>query len=95
MTGARLDGSTAGRQYGTQAVERAARLLAVVVDAGKPVASARLASVTGLPRSTVSRLMLALERGRLVSRDECGRFVPGAMFTDFAAQAAANPEETA
>jgi IclR family transcriptional regulator, acetate operon repressor len=79
-------------QYGTQAVERAARLLAVVVDAGEPVGFARLYAATGLPKSTVSRLMLALERGQLVRRDECGRFVPGEMFTSYAAKAAANPE---
>jgi IclR family transcriptional regulator, acetate operon repressor len=69
---------------GTQAVDRAARLLTEVVQAPDPVTFTELAAVTGLARSTASRLLLALERGRLVRRDDHGRFVPGELFVSFA-----------
>src|ERR1700761_7639076 len=69
---------------GTQAVDRAARLLAEVVHAPDPVTFTELAAVTGLARSTASRLLLALERGRLVRRDDQGRFLPGELFVSFA-----------
>jgi len=85
-TGTRWGSPEAGRQNGTQAVDRAARLLSEVVSAGHPVTFASLASASGLAKSTVSRLMLALERNRLVRRDDAGHFVPGEMFTRFAAQ---------
>src|SRR5215467_1640053 len=59
---------TMSNQSGTQAVDRAARLLAA----------------TGLAKSTTSRLLLALERNGLVRRDDHGRFLPGEMFVSFA-----------
>ncbi len=69
---------------GTQAVDRAARLLSEVVHAADPVTFTELAVVTGLAKSTTSRLLLALERNHLVRRDDQGRFLPGEMFVSFA-----------
>jgi DNA-binding IclR family transcriptional regulator len=69
---------------GTQAVDRAARLLSEVVHASDPVTFTELTNVTGLAKSTASRLLLALERNHLVRRDGNGRFLPGEMFVSFA-----------
>jgi IclR family transcriptional regulator, acetate operon repressor len=69
---------------GTQAVDRAARLLSEVVHASDPVTFTELTTVTGLAKSTTSRLLLALERNGLVRRDDHGRFLPGEMFVSFA-----------
>src|SRR6202451_1350759 len=69
---------------GTQAVDRAARLLSEVVHAPDPVTFTELTVVTGLAKSTTSRLLLALERNHLVRRDDHGRFLPGEMFVSFA-----------
>jgi IclR family transcriptional regulator, acetate operon repressor len=65
-------------QNGTQAVDRAARLLSEVVHSQDPM------TFTGLAKSTTSRLLLALERNGLVRRDDHGRFLPGEMFVSFA-----------
>ena len=69
---------------GTQAVDRAARLLSEVVHAPDPVTFTELSEVTRLAKSTTSRLLLALERNHLVRRDDHGRFLPGEMFVSFA-----------
>lgn len=69
---------------GTQAVDRAARLLAEVVHSAVPVTFTELTAATGLAKSTTSRLLLALERNGLVRRDNHGRFLPGEMFVSFA-----------
>src|ERR1700756_203525 len=68
---------------GTQAVDRAARLLSEVVHSSDPVTFTELTAATGLARSTTSRLLLALERNHLVRRDDHGRFLPGGMFVSF------------
>ena len=69
---------------GTQAVDRAARLLSEVVHAPDAVTFTELTTATGLAKSTTSRLLLALERNHLVRRDDHGRFLPGEMFVSFA-----------
>src|SRR5271154_4393313 len=69
---------------GTQAVDRAARLLSEVVPASDPVTFTELTVRTGLAKSTTSRLLLALERNHLIRRDDHGRFLPGEMFVSFA-----------
>jgi DNA-binding IclR family transcriptional regulator len=69
---------------GTQAVDRAARLLTEVVHAPDSVTFTELAAATGLAKSTTSRLLLALERNGLVRRDEDGRFRPGEVFVRYA-----------
>jgi len=69
---------------GTQAIDRAAMLLSEVVHADDPVTFTELSLVSGLAKSTTSRLLLALERNHLVRRDDHGRFLPGEMFVSFA-----------
>ena len=69
---------------GTQAVDRAARLLTEVVHSPGAVTFTELAAATGLAKSTTSRLLFALERNGLVRRDEAGRFRPGEVFIRFA-----------
>jgi DNA-binding IclR family transcriptional regulator len=71
-------------QNGTQAVDRAARLLTEVVHSSDPMTFTGLSAATGLAKSTTSRLLLALERNGLVRRDDHGRFLPGEMFVSFA-----------
>jgi IclR family transcriptional regulator, acetate operon repressor len=74
---------------GTQAVDRAARLLTEVVHSPGLVTFTELAAATGLAKSTTSRLLLALERGGLVRRDGAGRFRPGEVFVRYAWQGGA------
>jgi IclR family acetate operon transcriptional repressor len=69
---------------GTQAVDRAALLLSEVVQADDPITFPALTAVSGLAKSTTSRLLLALERNHLVRRDDHGRFLPGELFVSFA-----------
>jgi DNA-binding IclR family transcriptional regulator len=78
-----------GSPNGTQAVDRAARLLAEVVHSPGSVTFTELAAATGLAKSTASRLLVALERNGLVRRDEAGRFRPGEVFVRFAWQGSA------
>ena len=76
-------------QNGTQAVDRAARLLSEVVHSPDPMTFTGLSAATGLAKSTTSRLLLALERNGLVRRDNHGRFLPGEMFVSFACRGGA------
>lgn len=69
---------------GTQAIDRAASLLSLVVHAEEPLSSRELADETGLARSTASRLLLALERQDLLERDGEGGFRPGPLFSVYA-----------
>jgi IclR family acetate operon transcriptional repressor len=63
---------------GTTAVDRGADLLVRVLESAQPVALTDLASATGIPKSTASRLLTALERRGLVAQDgERGRLRPG------------------
>jgi IclR family acetate operon transcriptional repressor len=54
---------------GTQSIDRAAQLLVRVVESGHPTSVGELAERTGLPKSTTSRLVGALERQGLLQRD--------------------------
>jgi IclR family transcriptional regulator, acetate operon repressor len=64
--------------HGTAAVDRGADLLLRVLESEQPVALAELATATGIPKSTASRLLSALERRGLVEQDgERGRLRPG------------------
>src|SRR2546421_11076275 len=81
---ARNEHAGMSNQNGTQAVDRAARLLAEVVHSSDPMTFTALAAATGLAKSTTSRLLLALERNGLVRRDEAGRVQPGEGFVRFA-----------
>jgi DNA-binding IclR family transcriptional regulator len=68
--------ATPGR--GTTAVDRGAELLVRVLESEQPVALSELASASGIPKSTASRLVSALERQGLVEQDgQRGRLRPG------------------
>jgi IclR family acetate operon transcriptional repressor len=70
---------------GTQAIERAAQLLVRVVEAPRAPSIGELAERVGLPKSTTSRLVAALERHGLVQRlGERGRLRPGPVLLRFA-----------
>jgi len=70
---------------GTQAVDRAAALIDLVVRADGPLSFTELSDETGLARSTTSRLLAALERTELVERDPSGGYVAGPLFALHAA----------
>jgi DNA-binding IclR family transcriptional regulator len=59
-------------------------LLAQVVHGNEPVSFTELTAACGLAKSTTSRLLMALERHRLVRRDGDGRFWPGELFVRYA-----------
>ena len=64
--------------HGTAAIDRGADLLVRVLESEEPVALGELASAAGLPKSTASRLVTALERRGLIEQDgERGRLRPG------------------
>jgi DNA-binding IclR family transcriptional regulator len=71
---------------GTQAVDRAAGLVATVVRAGEPCTFAALQESSGLAKSTTSRMLAALERGGLLERDPNGSYVAGTLFWLYAAR---------
>ena len=56
-------------QTGTQAIDRAAQLLVEVIESEQAPGVGELAESSGLPKSTASRLLRALERHGLVQRD--------------------------
>jgi IclR family acetate operon transcriptional repressor len=71
------DDTPAGAR-GTTAIDRGAELLVRVLESEQPVALADLVSASGIPKSTASRLVSALERQGLVEQDgERGRLRPG------------------
>jgi IclR family transcriptional regulator, acetate operon repressor len=71
-------GSEPSATRGTTAIDRGADLLVRVLESEQPVALTDLASATGIPKSTASRLVSALERRGLVEQDgERGRLRPG------------------
>ncbi|MBD0290865.1 MAG: IclR family transcriptional regulator [Thermoleophilia bacterium] len=74
-----------GEAAGTQAIERAAELLVRVVESTRPLGVGELASASGLPKSTTSRLASALERTGLLQQDgQRGRLRPGPVLLRFA-----------
>ncbi len=71
---------------GTQAIDRAALLVATVVRADEPLSFLELQDESGLPKSTTSRLLAALERTELVERNAVGSYVAGPLFWLYAAR---------
>ncbi len=69
---------------GTQAIDRAADLLVHVVESRRPLGVGELAASSGLPKSTTSRLVGALERRGLVQRAGDRRVAPGPVLLRFA-----------
>ncbi len=64
--------------HGVAAVDRGADLLVRVLESERPVALNELASASGIPKSTASRLVTALERRGLIEQEgERGRLRPG------------------
>lgn len=63
---------------GTQAIDRAAQLLTLVLDSEEPLGVGDLATAAELPKSTASRLVSSLERHGLVRRNGTrGKVQPG------------------
>jgi IclR family transcriptional regulator, acetate operon repressor len=70
---------------GTLAIDRAAQLLTLVLEAERPRGLGELAGDASLPKSTASRLLSALERQGLVQqRGRRGSFGPGPVLLRFA-----------
>ncbi len=79
------DHTQSGTPPGTQAIDRAAQLLVHVLESALPPSVGGLAIAAGLPKSTTSRLVRALERQGLVERDGArGSVLPGPVLTRFA-----------
>ncbi|MGH3360706.1 MAG: IclR family transcriptional regulator [Nocardioidaceae bacterium] len=72
--------------HGTQSIDRAAEVLSMVVRAEEPVSYTEVVEESGLARSTVSRLLQALERNGLLERGKDGRFRGGALFATYASR---------
>ncbi|MGB3187439.1 MAG: IclR family transcriptional regulator [Ornithinimicrobium sp.] len=70
---------------GTQAVDRAAMLIDLVIRSAEPMSSSTLSEAAGLARSTTSRLLAALERTELLERQSSGLYVGGQLFALYAA----------
>ena len=70
---------------GTQSIDRGAQLLALVLESDAPRALGELAADAGLPKSTASRLLGALERNGLVEQEGLrGAFRAGPVMARFA-----------
>ena len=70
---------------GTQVIDRGAQLLALVLEAEAPRGLGDLAADAGLPKSTASRLLGALERNGLVEQDGLrGAFRAGPVMARYA-----------
>jgi IclR family transcriptional regulator, acetate operon repressor len=70
---------------GTQSVDRAAQLLAHLLDSEQPLSLRDLADAVDLPKSTASRLLTALERHGLVHQaGQRGELEPGPAILRFA-----------
>ena len=74
-------------ETGTQAIDRAAQLLVRVVESARAPSIGELAEREGLPKSTTSRLVAALERQGLVQRlGDRGRLRPGPVLLRYASR---------
>ena len=69
---------------GTQAIDRASALLTHILESPTPPLLSELARVYGLPKSTTSRILSALERAGLLLRDRNGAYIAGSVLTQFA-----------
>ena len=71
-------------ESGTQAIDRAAELLVSIVESARPLGVGELSESSGLPKSTTSRLVGALERRGLLQRAGDRRVSPGPVLLRFA-----------
>jgi DNA-binding IclR family transcriptional regulator len=69
---------------GTQSVDRAASLLATILDSATPLTFTDLQRQTGLAKSTLSRLLSSMEFHDLVRRADDGVLRPGPVLTRYA-----------
>jgi DNA-binding IclR family transcriptional regulator len=69
---------------GTQSIDRAAQLLVHVLETSEPPTIGKLSERSGLPKSTTSRLVGALERQGLIQRESAGQLRPGAVLVRYA-----------
>jgi DNA-binding IclR family transcriptional regulator len=70
---------------GTQSIDRAAQVLVHVLETEEPPTVGGLSTRLGLPKSTASRLVGALERQGLIQRDGgAGQLVPGSVLQRYA-----------
>jgi IclR family acetate operon transcriptional repressor len=77
---------------GTQSIDRAAQLLVHVIETGEPPTVGELSDRSGLPKSTTSRLVSALERQGLLQREPVrGVLTPGPVLVAFAQREASGP----
>lgn len=78
-------------ETGTQSIDRAAQLLVRVVESVRAPSIGELAEGAGLPKSTTSRLVAALERQGLVQRlGDRGRLRPGPVLLRYASRDASS-----
>jgi DNA-binding IclR family transcriptional regulator len=82
-----------GTRTGTQAIDRASQLLVHVVEEDDAPTVSELAQRAGLPKSTTSRLVSALERQGLVQRDPArGAISPGPVLLRYARRETSRPD---
>jgi DNA-binding IclR family transcriptional regulator len=78
---------------GTQSIDRAAQLLVHVVETTEPPTVGELSDLSGLPKSTTSRLVGALERQGLMQRDPTrGTLEPGPVLLRYARRETSRPD---
>jgi DNA-binding IclR family transcriptional regulator len=80
---------------GTQSIDRAADLLVRVVESSEPSSVGELAQAAGLPKSTASRLLSALERQGLVQREGRGSVSVGPVLMRLASRGSIGADLTA
>ena len=69
---------------GTQAVDRATSLLIAILNSPEPPLLSQLARELGLPKSTTSRILGALERQGLIRRDRNSAYLGGEVLLKYA-----------
>lgn len=71
-------------EEGSQAIDRAARILVRLIESDEVVTLAGVMEETQLPKSTAARLLRALERNGLAQRRQGGGFRPGPVLVEYA-----------
>lgn len=69
---------------GSQAIDRAARILVSLVESDEAVTLSGVMEETRLPKTTAARLLRALERNGLAQRRRGGGFRPGPVLVEYA-----------
>ncbi len=77
-------GSVTSVEDGSQAIDRAARILIRLVESDEVVTLSTLMEDTQLPKSTAARVLRALERNGLAQRRRGGGFRPGPVLVEYA-----------